>query len=632
MEMLRSKTNSSVQPAPLSRAPSSQAPRNSMSGKEAWVDEGEDGLPDGKEFNYFLCHKKLHTRFSGEPGQLAENLHDSLELLGFRGFFDIDTLTEISKEAMAANLEKTLTVVLLLNDETLLSPWCCHEIETAGKLGLPIQVVVDMERCDKQKALQSVQQAGYKQCLQFQWIDLTTRHRRQCLAQVCDFLRQQAEAATIKSAAAEDAREMLTSAAHAMMHHTTLRVGQQRLLHPRFEMVLTIGGIPLTPARGRLKIALIFWTYLLRGIRFVALMTLIADAIYARGPLHTDRHSTVSLATILLCITLLEISMRRIFRSNDLASSLRRMDGAASREFADRLYRQTKLLANGTIILGVGIVPVAYVAILPLAFHSDYTASEDMGERFYGYFFGGTFVVWAALLPITAVPIIAQAYLVLSIASIRTLCSVDCLHKQIRTLGFDGWVRTSDCRLALTTSALVDFCGQFNAGLRDYHHLTSRMWLFAWVVPPTMLVMLSTPVTLLLDGWYFDMRTLHWAHILRHMALSGIGMIVALLVSTIPLYITIIMRRLRNRLQIITCEDPVHRLYLLSVFERAEMDCSFGGIVFTPMFSMVTMAFAGLLSAAWLPIAGCSIVVGTENRTQEALQAVIDESRWCFYA
>ena len=62
------------------------------------------------------------------------------------------------------------------------------------------------------------------------------------------------------------------------------------------------------------------------------------------------------------------------------------------------------------------------------------------------------------------------------------------------------------------------------------------------------------------------------------------------------------------------------------------MDCSFGGIVFTPMFSMVTMAFAGLLSAAWLPIAGCSIVVGTENRTQEALQAVIDESRWCFYA
>ena len=147
-----------------------------------------------------------------------------------------------------------------------------------------------------------------------------------------------------------------------------------------------------------------------------------------------------------------------------------------------------------------------------------------------------------------------------------------------------------------------------------------------------MLVLSTIPVTLLLDGWYFDMRTLHWAHVIRHLALSAVGLIVALLVSTIPLYITIQMRQLRNRLQLITCEDPVHRLYLLSVFERAEMDCSFGGIVFTPMFSMVTMAFAGLLSAAWLPIAGCSIVVGTENRTQEALQAVIDESRWCFYA
>lgn len=41
---------------------------------------------DGKEFHYFLSHKKEHSKYGSVPGHVALNLHDSLQLLGFRGW------------------------------------------------------------------------------------------------------------------------------------------------------------------------------------------------------------------------------------------------------------------------------------------------------------------------------------------------------------------------------------------------------------------------------------------------------------------------------------------------------------------------------------------------------------------
>jgi hypothetical protein len=45
-------------------------------------------LPAGKDFHYFLSHKKSHTVHGGIPAQIAKNMHDSLELLGYRGWFE----------------------------------------------------------------------------------------------------------------------------------------------------------------------------------------------------------------------------------------------------------------------------------------------------------------------------------------------------------------------------------------------------------------------------------------------------------------------------------------------------------------------------------------------------------------
>ena len=41
---------------------------------------------DGKEFHFFLSHKKEHSKHGCVPGHVALNLHDSLQLLGFRGW------------------------------------------------------------------------------------------------------------------------------------------------------------------------------------------------------------------------------------------------------------------------------------------------------------------------------------------------------------------------------------------------------------------------------------------------------------------------------------------------------------------------------------------------------------------
>ena len=49
-------------------------------------------LPQGKKYHYFLSHKKFHSKLGGVPEQVAKNLHDSLELSGLVGFFDIDDL------------------------------------------------------------------------------------------------------------------------------------------------------------------------------------------------------------------------------------------------------------------------------------------------------------------------------------------------------------------------------------------------------------------------------------------------------------------------------------------------------------------------------------------------------------
>ena len=77
-------------------------------------------LPEDKTHHCFISHKKAHTVHGSEPGQVAKNIHDSLELLGFASWFDIDALKEISKDALRDGITGCVTMVVLLNDDRYL--------------------------------------------------------------------------------------------------------------------------------------------------------------------------------------------------------------------------------------------------------------------------------------------------------------------------------------------------------------------------------------------------------------------------------------------------------------------------------------------------------------------------------
>ena len=58
------------------------------------------------------------------PGHVALNLHDSLQLLGFHGWCDVDNLHEISKDGIRAGIAACCCMIVLINDESHLSDWC----------------------------------------------------------------------------------------------------------------------------------------------------------------------------------------------------------------------------------------------------------------------------------------------------------------------------------------------------------------------------------------------------------------------------------------------------------------------------------------------------------------------------
>jgi hypothetical protein len=108
---------------------------------------------DTAKFDYFLSHKKAHSRDGLVPRQIAKNLHDSLCLLGHSGWFDVDHLERITKEDLTAAIRQSASLIVLLNDETTDSDWCLHEWACAQQCNLPVKVIVDMERCSKKTAL-----------------------------------------------------------------------------------------------------------------------------------------------------------------------------------------------------------------------------------------------------------------------------------------------------------------------------------------------------------------------------------------------------------------------------------------------------------------------------------------------
>ena len=145
----------------------------------------ETATPE-KNYAYFLSHKKQHSMFGGVPAQIAKNIHDSLQLLGHHGWMDIDNLAQINEAHIREGIQQCESMIILINDETWMSEWCVFEWQVAKELCLPVKIVVDMERCSKALALKKL--GDFPHLLTYQFCELTERHRRDCLAELSNFL------------------------------------------------------------------------------------------------------------------------------------------------------------------------------------------------------------------------------------------------------------------------------------------------------------------------------------------------------------------------------------------------------------------------------------------------------------
>lgn len=55
-----------------------------------------------KDHHFFLSHKKWHTRDGAVHAQLGASIVDSMQQLNFSGFFDLDSLQEITSRILSA--------------------------------------------------------------------------------------------------------------------------------------------------------------------------------------------------------------------------------------------------------------------------------------------------------------------------------------------------------------------------------------------------------------------------------------------------------------------------------------------------------------------------------------------------
>jgi hypothetical protein len=150
---------------------------------------GTPGVPmlAEKEFHFFVSHKKKHSTCGDADESLALYLHEGLGHMGFKGFFDVDDLESISKQAIVSGVNACCTLLVVLSDETCLSEWCRLEWTAAQNAGIPIVGVVDVSKFSKDAIIQNVMGVN-SYVLNFPVIEYSKQSRKACLQKVARWI------------------------------------------------------------------------------------------------------------------------------------------------------------------------------------------------------------------------------------------------------------------------------------------------------------------------------------------------------------------------------------------------------------------------------------------------------------
>eukprot|EP00927_Polykrikos_kofoidii_P071604 TRINITY_DN67864_c0_g1_i1.p1 TRINITY_DN67864_c0_g1~~TRINITY_DN67864_c0_g1_i1.p1 ORF type:complete len:723 (+),score=68.94 TRINITY_DN67864_c0_g1_i1:140-2308(+) len=173
-------------------------------------------LPSGKLFHYFLSHKKKHSRWADASEHVARSLHDSLEASGYTGFFDIDTLAIINRDALNAAIKASCCMLVVLSDETTTSEWCRYEWSVAATQEIEIQIIIDCQRFNKSDVLGTLFQ--HPMLLKNQCIEYTDTCRRACFNSLDLRLQQMLRLRVLQTTSFKSLTEVVSPSFAVLMH------------------------------------------------------------------------------------------------------------------------------------------------------------------------------------------------------------------------------------------------------------------------------------------------------------------------------------------------------------------------------------------------------------------------------
>jgi hypothetical protein len=518
------------------------------------------------------------------PTTIARSLHDSLELLGYTGWLDVDKLSVISAEEMASAIGRSAAMVVLLNDETHLSQWCTHEWEVAAERGIPCQVVVDMERCSKAAGLQAV--SAHPHLLKYQWLEMTERHRRECLAEVRNFL----EGVIGDADAADD-----------LACDSALRIGTDaqlpKVMHDVFEAVLVFGGIPFRTPRWAASRA---WCAFVVCGRLACLAVCVVRMVYATGPAFTDVQSVLAVVLYHAFAFYCPLHLIGVLSRPSTRRMLASLNDSTSREVAERLHVLTRRAGIAICTFNALFMVVTYAGFVPLFFDQYYIGADAHAwDKAFGWTSGFAFLIFIPPIAFSWFASFGLMHLLLCLGTLKLEAAFDALDPRVAELGLRRFVDV-ERRLQLSAASLVDFQANWNAGIRSYEEVQREL------APAQALAFVSSGIGLLLPlhllaiGFTFD-SGVAWPNAIRLLLIWGGPPGALTFVCTLlpAVHCTECLRRLRALSAQLVLQNPTHRLFISHIVDSAPLTCSVARLL--PADRPAVVATAVVLVASVIP-------------------------------
>lgn len=413
---------------------------------------------DVDRLDYFLSHKKHHSKLGLMPEQVAKNIHDSLEMLGHKGFFDVDDLDEISKDNLANCVAKCSTMIVYMNDETIMSEWCMYEWEVANKLDIPIKVIIDMSSCVKREVVDVVKESKCAFLLQHQWLEYSDASRLAIVEELSRWVSDVGRKTT-----GTDRRGLMFDNDGALCvrdHGTAIQ-----LFHPLFEKYMLFCGLVYNPSAWSGRVAA--WTRLVRLNAFACFGICLWRSIYATGPAYTDWYCSLFLLIVhayLLHGLWYVISLL----SSDVMAHL--LEHISSSSMASLTSRRVNFISKYAAILG--IVAASATAIVMLVIYLPSCVSHDYME---GSAQAKAFSVLSSIFFVSVAPmVLAQEFALLTLlfTSMELLkdayeSPICAFSEVIASVGLTSFVRTGSPYVSPSDTQIRKF---------------SELWSSAWAL------------------------------------------------------------------------------------------------------------------------------------------------------